>query len=130
MKKFVKGLFIFFGACVFFIIVGVIVGAMADGGSETAKKVADTVTTATPVKDERVNMENYNKIKIGDSMTGKGGMSLEEVTAIMGEPSDKTETQSGNIKMVIATWMDEEFNTITVSFMNNKADSKTQTGVE
>jgi hypothetical protein len=123
LKKFIKGLFIFIGACVFFIIVGVIVGAMADNGSETAKKVADTVTTATPVKDERVNMENYNKIKLG--------MTLEEVTAIIGEnPETKQETQTGSMKMVIALWSDDNFNSITVSFTDNKADSKSQMGLE
>ena len=135
MKKFIKGLMVFFGVCVFFIIVGVIVGAMADSGSEPAKKVADAVTTAAPAaepqKDSTVNMENYNKIKVGDSMTGKGGMTIEEVTAVFGQdPSDKSETQTGDIKMVIATWMDDNFNTITVSFMNGRVDSKSQMGLD
>jgi hypothetical protein len=34
------------------------------------------------------------------------------------------------MKMVIALWSDDNFNSITVSFTDNKADSKSQMGLE
>ena len=131
MKKFFKWVVIIF--------VGLVIVSMAMGGEEeaapTSSEPAAAETAAEPKAEpkkeekpaDKITKENYEAIKTGDTLTGEGGMTIEEVTAILGESTNKTESQTGDMKMEIITWNNGKLTkmaSITVSFTNGKASSK------
>jgi hypothetical protein len=133
MKKFMK----FVGAALaIFVILGII-GNMMGSKSEPATKVSEPKTETTqpvqqPAKTEqpaKVSKENFDKIKTGDGFSGDGGMSVDDVKAMLGEPeTDITSTSSINGKdyrMDVMTWSAGlQFKSITVTFMNGFASAK------
>lgn len=130
MKKFFKWVMI--------VIVAIVVINIATGGEEEAAPTksepaaATTEKAAEPKKEEpkpadTITKENYDKVKAGDALTGDGGMTIEEVTALLGEKMDKTESQTGDMKMEIITWNNgklTEMKSISVTFINGKASGK------
>jgi hypothetical protein len=73
----------------------------------------------------------YNKVRVGDAKTGKGGMTLKEVEKILGRSTSQTEGTSGNIKMEVYTFASIAGpNSILVTFINGHASGKSQTGLQ
>lgn len=104
-----------------FIVVGVINGVSNIENGATPKQK----TSAMPGKVE------YNKIRVGDSKTGKGGMTLGEVEQILGKSTSQSEGKSGNLEMDVYTFATSAGpNSILVTFINGHASGKTQTGLE
>ena len=125
MKKFLK--VIGYGV-LGFICLGIAI-AMFSGGEDT------TETTTAPkqevkkeepkkVVDQKISQANFDKIKQGDTLSGEGGMTIEEVTEILGKPDSEIESQVGDMKMKDLTWTNLKFESITVSFINGKVSSK------
>jgi hypothetical protein len=114
--------------------------SIATSGGEEVPNTSTETTEAVaapaekkeaPKKEEKssITKENYEKIVQGDSLSGKGGMSIEEVIAILGEPDDKMESQyddgSGNtIKSENYSWHTLDFESISVQFTNGHVSHK------
>ena len=126
------------------ILLGVIVGMVSSGGETTESQVQPenqaTENQEQPKKQEKkdenmVTLANYDKIVVGDSLTGEGGMSIEEVTAIFGaDPETRSESQSGDLKMIAASWIatgwENMGDNVSVTFINGKVTSKAQFGLD
>jgi len=67
------------------------------------------------------DQDTYNKIKIN--------MSLKEVIAILGEPSESKGVNLGGVSGTSATWKDQD-GTISLQFINGKVKVKTFTKPE
>jgi hypothetical protein len=113
----------------------IVIVAVASGGGETNStdnQAADTKPAET--KKEKKNVvtkENFDKIKQGESFSGEGGMTIEEVTEILGKPDQTTEAQSGDMKMEDYTWISGFLgDAINVNFINGKVASKSWVPVE
>lgn len=110
------------------IIVSGLVGMVILGGCSAAPVKEESkpkVETAKPVvKEEKITKENYDKIIQGDSLTGKGGMTMEQVISILGEPDSKSESQSGDMKMTMVDWMNKDFQNISITFTNGRVSFK------
>ena len=126
IKKLVIG---FFAVVVSLILLGVVIGFLTDSGKDQTKDASELLTpAATQAEPATVSKENYEAVTIGDSLTGKGGMTIDQVTAILGDPDDKSEVQSGNLKM--ETYIYSHFDKmISITFSNGLASGKTQTGL-
>lgn len=102
--------------------------------SPSGQKANEQTTKSATPESKKITLAEYESIKTGDALTGKGGMTYEEVVAKFGEPSNKSESQSGNFKVVMASWTENingdlgaNFN---VTFMNGKASGKAQMGMK
>lgn len=138
MKKFLK----YAGITIVGIFVLSIVVAILGGGETTQQNTPEAETKPVDAKQDTkkadsntVTLENYDKIAVGDTMTGEGGMTLEEVTALFGkDPDSKSESQSGDMKMIMASWTADGFenlgDNISVTFINGKTSSKAQFGLD
>lgn len=108
----------------FWVIVVIIVVAAA-GGSGGDKQEEAKATSADPKQEtqqeqpkkeeakkeepkkeekKKITLADYEAIQAGDSLTGEGGATYEDVVAKFGEPSTKSESQSGDLKMTMAVW--------------------------
>ena len=65
----------------------------------------------------KINQENYQKIQ--------NGMTLEEVKAILGEPTDVQTAGIGGLSGTSAVWKNKEGAKIDIKFVNNKVQLKT-----
>ncbi len=102
----------------------VIIGMFSGGGTETTPTKEKAVEKPVE-KDNHITKENYNKIVQGDALTGDGGMTIKEVTAILGEPENTMESQAGDMKIEDYTWTDGLLGaTISISFTNGKVSNK------
>ena len=135
MKKLFKlGCLGFMGLIVLVVIIAV--ASSGGGDNSTDNQAADTKPTETKKETKKekkdvVTKENFDKIKQGDSLSGNGGMTIDEVKDILGKPDQTTESQSGDMKMENFTWMEGLFgNTINVTFINGKVASKGWVPVE
>jgi uncharacterized protein YxeA len=148
VKKFLK----FIGYGFLGLIVLGVVASMAGGNEEADTNTPAVEENATQAKEtankpkeepketkkddkNTVTLENYEKITVGDSLTGEGGMTIEEVTAIFGKkPDTKSESQSGDMKMIMADWTADGWNNlgdnVAVTFINGKASGKSQFGLD
>lgn len=115
------------------LLCAVFLSSLAACSSEgTTTSTASTQTAQASPKEEKkkIMLDDYNSITTGDSLTGDGGTSYDDVVKKVGEPSSKSESQSGDLKMVMASWtkningeLGANFN---VTFINGKASSKSQ----
>jgi hypothetical protein len=119
LKKFFK---IALGIVGGFVALGIIIGVVSGGGSSEPRKTTTPMNQEAP-KAEVVSQENFDKIVQGDSVTGEGGMTIDEVKAILGEPDSTSESQSGDLKMEMYSWT-KNFKTISVTFSNGKVSYK------
>jgi hypothetical protein len=113
-----------------FIIVSVVISMVGgeDGATDTGttkREIKKEDLTIEQVEGKSVNQENFDKIIQGDSLTGEGGMTIEEAKAVLGEPDSETESQSGDMTMKVFTWTNLKFESISVTFINDKVSSKT-----
>lgn len=105
------------------IALGIVVSMV--GGEEGATDTATTPSKQEEKKVDPISQESFDKITQGDTLTGEGGMTIEEVTAILGEADSETESQSGDMVMKNLTWTNLKFESISVTFINDKVSSKT-----
>ncbi len=116
-----------------FFLVLIIIVAIAGGASTTKNKDNNTnngsttneTNTSTEQKQEKLNLEKFNKIQTG--------MTYEEVVAIIGEEGTVvSESEIGNIKTTLYSWYGE--GTIganaSITFQNGKVTSKAQLGLK
>lgn len=91
------------------------------------KPVVKVIEKVEPKKVEqapRLTKENFEKIDIG-SFTGEGGMSVEQVKDILGEPSHGTTSEPGGYKVESLQFASfKEGKSITVIFTNGGASEK------
>ncbi|MGR3779585.1 DUF3862 domain-containing protein [Bacillus paramycoides] len=83
--------------------------SLAACGSSTDK--TSTETKSEPKHEQtkkeekkKISLADYEAIKVGDAVYGDGGDTYEDIVTKFGEPSTKSESQSGNMKATIATW--------------------------
>jgi hypothetical protein len=136
MKKFIKGLFIFTGVCVFFIILGVVFAAIADNGSE----VTTTETTQEqPAEKQEPKKEEPKKEVAGISKAEfekiQTGMTYEEVVKIIGtegELMSEVGEKGTEYYTVMYSWDGEKgFGAnANATFQGGKMMSKAQFGLE
>lgn len=120
IKKLIKFTLIGMGSL---ILLGVIIGMLGD--SEQPKK--EVVETSAPKEEtKKITKETYDSIRVGETMTGEGGMTYDEVISMLGEPESVVESEFEGIVMETATWSDL-FGTggsITVTFSNKLVSDK------
>ncbi|QIQ61235.1 hypothetical protein Sam46_gp34 [Bacillus phage vB_BcM_Sam46] len=114
------------------VVAGVVIGAAT--GTEEAKpvqKVAEIKTEApaakeTPKAKDGATKANYDKAIQGDSLTGEGGSTIEEVKALMGkEPTFDSVTEVSGMKIVSMTFNGYEAGEVlTFTFTNGKLSMK------
>jgi hypothetical protein len=119
-----------------FIVVVAIAGGNSGGtkteqaSTEVKGDAAAATKQSEAPKPSKITLADYESITTGDSLTGDGGMAYEEVVAKFGEPSSKTESQSGDMKMIIASWtknINGDFGAnFNVTFINGKSSAKSQ----
>ncbi|MEM7016340.1 MAG: DUF3862 domain-containing protein [Pseudomonadota bacterium] len=63
----------------------------------------------------KINQDNYNKVE--------NGMTMEQVVAILGEPTEKSGGSIGGLSGSSATWKGEDM-TISIQFVNDKVQLK------
>jgi hypothetical protein len=122
------------------IIVVLIVASIAFGGEDDSTTTTTTDTSKeapkTEAKEEKesgkVTREQFDQIVTGDALTGEGGMTIEEVEAILGKGEKMTESSTNDMTMEFYTWDAEgDFGaTVTVDFTNGKAASKSNFGLK
>jgi hypothetical protein len=130
MKKLFKWVLVF-------VAVLIIGGMVAGGGEEEVTPTEPTEVSAQPEKEAEPKKEEkkdfkaaYEKIVQGDALSGEGGMSYEEVVALLGEPDTKTESKSGDMTLLMTGWTDlsmDGFGMISVTFTNGKVSGKSLT---
>lgn len=107
------------------VVLGIIAGIMTGGGSDT--KTTDSAPKVeaekAPQDDAKVTQANFDKITQGDSLTGSGGMTIDQVKAILGEPSTTSQSKTGDMTMDDYMWT-ENFKSIAVNFTNGKVSFK------
>lgn len=121
------------GIIILVILVATISMCSSSGSNkQTGNKPGTTTKPIEPAKPAEPGRAEYDKIVIGDSLTGKGGMTKNQVNAILGKPINTTESQSGNMKMEICSYSAKGSlgANIGVTFINGLASNKTQTGIE
>ncbi len=67
----------------------------------------------------KINQENYAKIQ--------NGMTMEEVKAILGEPTESNTTGIAVLSGTAATWTNSDGVSINIKFLNDKVKFKTFT---
>ena len=81
----------------------------------------------------KLTKENFDKITCAtlnyNTMQYEGGMTLEEVKSILGEPTNSASTSVMGTTTTAYVWGNDNKN-ITVSFVNGKAIMKVQTGLK
>jgi hypothetical protein len=77
-----------------------------------------------PAESSKITEENFDKIVEGD-WDGTGGMTVEEVEAILGKPSQTMKSKTDGMEMLDYAWMDGIMgDTIQVSFSDGKVSFK------
>lgn len=110
-------------------VLGAIVGASGSENKSNSTASSTTSSTTSGVtteqKQDRLNLEKFNKIKTG--------MSYQEVVNIIGEEGTVlSESEIGNIKSTIYSWYGEGSigANANVTFQNGKVVSKAQVGLK
>ena len=111
-------------ACV--LLATVIIGANADR--------ADNAISSARSEDMQAGAEfdkKFKKVKLMSVVTGKSGMSLDQVAAILGKPkpSDITEETSPGITVTTWTWsfvLSDRLTIYTVKFLNGQTSTKSK----
>lgn len=104
------------------IVLGAVVGA---SGSETKNNNSTQTSTTVEQKQEKLNLEKFNKIETG--------MTYEQVVEIIGEEGTVlSESETANIKITIYSWYGEGSigANANVTFQNGKVTTKAQFGLK
>ena len=106
-------------------VLGAIVGASGSENKSNSTASSTTSGVTTEQKQDRLNLEKFNKIETG--------MSYQEVVNIIGEEGTVlSESEIGNIKSTIYSWYGEGSigANANVTFQNGKVVSKAQVGLK
>lgn len=125
MNKFVKG----------FIIVSIVGGVITACSSVETTESTNTTPTeqntdSKPTQAEEKDLKaGYEKIVVGDVLTGEGGSTYEQVVQLLGEPDNKTESTSTGIdgkemKTLMLSWFTLTDGSISVTVTNGKVSHK------
>jgi hypothetical protein len=133
MKKLAQVIGMVFLGFLALCIVGIVLSEPSGSSTKSETKTESKPVEKKPVKEtSKITKENYDKIKVGDTLTGAGGMTIDEVKAILGNTDNVVETTTTGIdnkeyKMQSMTWMDGVLSTtnISVTFINGKVSGKT-----
>lgn len=107
------------------VILGVGIGACTSSNEEAKPTVVKQEAPAPKKEASKLTKENFDKIKQGDALTGKGGSTAEEVIASLGEPNTSGENQIGDTKFYNMAWTSiSEGISITVTLTNDHVSSK------
>lgn len=91
------------------------------------------ILSLTACGDSKLTMENFNKITCATlnstTFQYEGGMTLEQVKAILGEPSDSASTTIMGVTSTAYVWGNNK-KSITVSFTDGKTVTKVQIGLK
>ena len=114
--------------------VGLLAVSMAgcSSNSSESKSSGDETKTTQPKKKktEQKNTfrKNYDKIKVGDvAQQGNGGTSIDEVTALLGQPTSTSTTKVSGFKVKSYNWTKSD-TSILVQFAHKRAITKTISG--
>ena len=114
--------------------VGLLAVSMAgcsSNSSESKSSGSETKTTQPKKKKtEQKNTfrKNYDKIKVGDvAQQGNGGTSIDEVTALLGQPTSTSATKVSGFKVKSYNWTKSD-TSILVQFAHKRAITKTISG--
>lgn len=126
------------------VVILIAIGSLGGNDDKTTatKPSKDTTTTESKKSTEESKeiknsalKENYDKVTIGDILSGgEGGSSLEEVKAIFGEPNSTSETNIEGQSAKMMTWSGLKggsvLSSVVISFSNDKAVSKAVSGLK
>lgn len=112
--------------------VGLLAVSMAgcSSNSSESKSSGNETKTTQPKKTEQKNTfrKNYDKIKVGDvAQQGNGGTSIDEVTALLGQPTSTSTTKVSGFKVKSYNWTKSD-TSILVQFSHKRAITKTISG--
>ena len=101
-----------------------LVGAGANEAAHAIKKSEQRDTNAA-----RVFAPKFAKVRVGDSLTGHGGMSFAQVRGLLGKPQPGHVTESKSHGIQIVTWsydfvLSNGSSLYSVEFVNGKVSSK------
>ncbi|MGI0534993.1 hypothetical protein KFD70_22150 [Bacillus pfraonensis] len=85
------------------IVIGVIIGAMG-GGDSTEKTSTEPKQETKKEEKKKITLADYDSIKAGDAMSGEGGDTYQDIVSKFGDPSNTSDSQTGEFKMSIASW--------------------------
>ena len=114
--------------------VGLLAVSMAGCSSNSSEsKSSGNETKTTQPKKKKTEQKNtfrknYDKIKVGDvAQQGNGGTSIDEVTALLGQPTSTSTTKVSGFKVKSYNWTKSD-TSILVQFAHKKAITKTISG--
>ena len=114
--------------------VGLLAASMVGCSSNSSKsKSSSTGTKTTQQKKKKTEQktafrEKYDKIKVGDvAQQGNGGTSIDEVTALLGQPNSTSTAKVSGFKVKSYNWT-KSGTDILVQFAHKKAITKTISG--
>ena len=114
--------------------VGLLAASMVGCSSNSSEsKSSSTGTKTTQPKKKKTEQKNtfrknYDKIKVGDvAQQGNGGTSIDEVTALLGQPTSTSTTKVSGFKVKSYNWTKSD-TSILVQFAHKRAITKTISG--
>ncbi|QHJ85707.1 MAG: hypothetical protein [Cystoviridae sp.] len=114
--------------------VGLLAVSMAGCSSNSSEsKSSGNETKTTHPKKKKTEQKNtfrknYDKIKVGDvAQQGNGGTSIDEVTALLGQPTSTSTTKVSGFKVKSYNWTKSD-TSILVQFAHKRAITKTISG--
>ena len=114
--------------------VGLLAVSMAGCSSNPSEsKSSGNETKTTQPKKKKTEQKNtfrknYDKIKVGDvAQQGNGGTSIDEVTALLGQPTSTSTTKVSGFKVKSYNWTKSD-TSILVQFAHKRAITKTISG--
>lgn len=114
--------------------VGLLAVSMAGCSSNSSEsKSSGNETKTTQQKKKKTEQKNtfrknYDKIKVGDvAQQGNGGTSIDEVTALLGQPTSTSTTKVSGFKVKSYNWTKSD-TSILVQFAHKRAITKTISG--
>ena len=114
--------------------VGLLAVSMAGCSSNSSEsKSSGNETKTTQPKKKKTEQKNtfrknYDKIKVGDvAQHGNGGTSIDEVTALLGQPTSTSTTKVSGFKVKSYNWTKSD-TSILVQFAHKKAITKAISG--
>lgn len=114
--------------------VGLLAVSMAGCSSNSSEsKSSGNETKTTQPKKKKTEQKNtfrknYDKIKVGDvAQQGNGGTSIDEVTALLGQPTSTSTTKVSGFKVKSYNWTKSD-TSILVQFAHKRAITKTISG--
>jgi len=108
-----------------------------DSSSSSSNSESDKSSNQPDVKDNKLTQDDYDNIVIGDTLTGVGGVSFDDMKEEFGNPMNKTTSDIAGMKSIMASWSAKGSigSNVTVTFYEQEdgsylAASKSSFGLE